>query len=447
VIGQLQGSWQCIDLLELAMRPTEPPTIGGLLYPGKRTVLSGETESLKTWLALILAKAEMDVGHPAVWADMDAMGAGEVLSRLRALGAGDEEIAGSFHYFEPQEPLAGQALAGLCELIRARDVRLAVFDAFNAMLSLHGLDPNSTPDVEAFWREVATPLTVAGAAVVMLDHVVKDTDKRGKYAYGSERKASGAIVHVGFRLIEPLRRGTCGIARLTTQKDRLGFLPRPTIGRLVLSSDGEHVFYRLETDRRHAGTKSRPSCLMEEVSSFLATCEEPVSRNEVERNVTGKAATIRTAIDALVEDGYASQQDGKGKTKLIGFVQEYRKTDHDHEAALEGASEVDPGHVPTLVSTPSAGVRPCVPPLRGTQTHPDAGCVPRVPPGSELAAAVYQLTLDSALPTGQNTEAAQTPQDAGEVIERVDLAKAVDKNEAEIERLHAIYEDAAGNGT
>ena len=30
---------------------------------GKRTLLSGETESLKTWLALILAKAETDAGY------------------------------------------------------------------------------------------------------------------------------------------------------------------------------------------------------------------------------------------------------------------------------------------------------------------------------------------------------------------------------------------------
>ena len=41
-------SRQPIDLVAAAADPPEPPTIGGLLYPGKRTLLSGETESLKT---------------------------------------------------------------------------------------------------------------------------------------------------------------------------------------------------------------------------------------------------------------------------------------------------------------------------------------------------------------------------------------------------------------
>jgi hypothetical protein len=40
-----QPTWQPANLIELAATPPAPPTIGGLLYPGKRTVLSGETES------------------------------------------------------------------------------------------------------------------------------------------------------------------------------------------------------------------------------------------------------------------------------------------------------------------------------------------------------------------------------------------------------------------
>jgi hypothetical protein len=70
-------SWTASSLVARAATPPEPPTIGGLLYPAKRTLLSGETESLKTWLALILAKAELDAGYAVAWADLDAMGAGE----------------------------------------------------------------------------------------------------------------------------------------------------------------------------------------------------------------------------------------------------------------------------------------------------------------------------------------------------------------------------------
>src|SRR5262249_30359214 len=162
----------------------------------KRTLLSGETEALKTWTALILAKAEMDIGLPVAWADLDAMGAGELLARLRALGVADETIARLFLYYEPTEALKEGRLEDVCALLRERGVRFFAIDAFNTMLALHGLDPMQTPDVEAFWREVADPLTEAGAAPALLDHVTKNANSRGKYAYGSERKASGAIVHL-----------------------------------------------------------------------------------------------------------------------------------------------------------------------------------------------------------------------------------------------------------
>jgi hypothetical protein len=47
VVTSAEHSWRPIDLVAAASNPPEPPTIGGLLYPGKRTLLSGETETSK----------------------------------------------------------------------------------------------------------------------------------------------------------------------------------------------------------------------------------------------------------------------------------------------------------------------------------------------------------------------------------------------------------------
>ena len=140
----VEHSWQPHNLVEFAANPPEPPTIGGLVYRAKRVLLSGETESLKTWLALILAKAEMDAGYAVAWADLDAMGAGELLDRLRLLGVSDETIAAQFLHYEPTETLKHGRLDDVCALLRDRAVRLFVVDAFNPMLNLHGLDPHST---------------------------------------------------------------------------------------------------------------------------------------------------------------------------------------------------------------------------------------------------------------------------------------------------------------
>ena len=89
---------------------------------------------------MILSKAEMDAGYSVAWADLDAMGAAELLSRLRALGASDKLIKERFLYYEPAERLIDDVLEDVIADITERAIRLFVIDAFNPMLSLHGLE-------------------------------------------------------------------------------------------------------------------------------------------------------------------------------------------------------------------------------------------------------------------------------------------------------------------
>ncbi len=379
----LEHSWQPLNLLDLAANPPEPPMIGGLVYRAKRVLLSGETESLKTWLALILAKAEMDAGYAVAWADLDAMGAGELLDRLRLLGVSDETISERFLHFEPTETLKNGRLDDVCALLRDRAVRLFVVDAFNPMLNLHGLDPSSTTEVETFWREVAAPITLAGASPTLLDHVVKNAKAGDKYAYGSERKASGANQHIGFRLLSPLSRGGTGSALLSTHKDRGGYLPRPTVGRLVLVSDGERISYGLEADHSRTGDKFRPTVLMERTSRALESCTEPKSQRWIEGKVQGKAPALRTAVAVLVDEGYLSKEK-VGRAFELSSARPYRG---DDDPVLtndeEGASPMRPQCVPDLVSVthePDASPRPLR--SRDADAPPAATASPHAFPGA-----------------------------------------------------------------
>jgi hypothetical protein len=367
--AEFPHSWHSIDLVAAAANPPEPPTIAGLLYPGKRTLFSGETESLKTWLALIVAKAEIDAGYSVAWADLDAMGEGEILARLRLLGVPDEQISRRFLYYAPDGSLTGKALEDVVAEVVDRRMRLFVIDAFNPALSLHGLDPNSTPDVETFWREVAQPICDAGAAPTLLDHVVKNAEGRGKYAYGSERKASGAHVHVGFRPLGVFARSGSGRTSLATHKDRPGFLPRPVLGVLELSSSGDSVSYSLTADHSRTGDKVRPTFLMERVSEYLSSKEEPVPKSNVETNVSGKGEAVRTAITVLIEEGYVAVSEGKHGAQLLEFVRFYRESDDDFQSDDSTSSQPRPNLVPSLTSTPDFRPRPSSPPIGGDEVE------------------------------------------------------------------------------
>jgi hypothetical protein len=52
-----------VDLVAAAATPPKPPEIIGLFYVGYFHLLSGESEALKTWLALAAAEEELDAGR------------------------------------------------------------------------------------------------------------------------------------------------------------------------------------------------------------------------------------------------------------------------------------------------------------------------------------------------------------------------------------------------
>jgi hypothetical protein len=325
-------SWTPVDLLKLAAEPPEPPTIGGLVYPGRRHIFSGEPETLKTWAGLILAAAEILAGGTALYVDLE-MGAREHLARLRDLGLTDEQV-GRFLYIAPAEPVtSSRVTADVAELLARRNPSLVVFDSFTGALDVHGFDPDKGVQVERFYRTVVRPFQDHGAAVVLLDHVTKAKDTRARYSIASERKLGGADVHLGFEIVRPFGRGKSGLAKIKTHKDRPGYLPRPVAAELELTSDAGDGRVSWEIKMSEAGDSRdpfRPTVLMERVSRYVGNCKgERQSRNQVEKAVKGQGHALRRAIDCLVDEGFFTEEAGPKGARLLGFVKLYTEARDD----------------------------------------------------------------------------------------------------------------------
>lgn len=327
-------SWQPRDLSAAAAAIPEA-TLGGLAYPGLRHLISGEPETGKTWLALILALLELKAGHAVFWFDFGEMGAAAIRERLAALGVTDEERDGLFFYFEPEEAIDDPARADLEQLIAEREPSLAVVDAYTGVLELHGLSPDKATDIQAFQRRLVAVLRRHGAAVVTLDHVVKDPEKRGKFSTGSERKLGAVEVHLGLEIIRPFGRGKHGLAKVLTKKDRPGWLPRPKAAEFELTAndDGTEATWALRlSDTGHDDDADeppafRPTTLMERVSIYLEASSESTSRNLVLGNVTGKDKYLRIALDVLAHEGYIRETPGARGASLYESLKPYRERD------------------------------------------------------------------------------------------------------------------------
>lgn len=190
-----------------------------LLYPGALNGFHGEPGCGKTWLALLAAKTVIEAGLWALYIDYEST-ARAMAPRLAALGF-DEASAAAFLYLQAGGMFTPADRSWLIDLVANMPIALVVFDSVGEALAPYGAE--SDAEVARWVAEVARPLARAGACVLVLDHVTKATENRGRWAIGSQRKLA-AIDGASYTLDvgQPWARDCSGTARLTVAKDRRG---------------------------------------------------------------------------------------------------------------------------------------------------------------------------------------------------------------------------------
>src|SRR5947207_1910248 len=78
--------WTRTKLSAYVGLPAELPEIARLFYVGRRHLISGPGEAMKTWLCLAAAVDEIRTGRGVIWADLDGMGPRDIAARLAAFG-------------------------------------------------------------------------------------------------------------------------------------------------------------------------------------------------------------------------------------------------------------------------------------------------------------------------------------------------------------------------
>jgi hypothetical protein len=359
--GPDRDSWLPLNLADLPQKPPVLPTLGaidgiGLLYPGKRHVFSGPQESAKTLAAYLLAIQTIRDGGTVILLDFE-MGAYDARARLVDLGATPDDLS-QLLYAEPDDPATDDRIALLIGL----NPNLVIVDAAAGAYAVQGLDDNKRQDVEQLTNLYIRSFWKHGIATIMLDHVVKNTETRGAYAIGSERKVGGADVHLGFTVITPISRGHSGLYKITTHKDRGGYLKRGVLAEMELSSHPEthEITCQLRPAEEHQpGEVWMPTKVMQHASEILERATEPLTYNAVTLELGGQRKVALQAISHLVRLGYATETAGPRSSKLVQTLRSF--------TVYEWENQPDQALVPTgsrLV--PGTTAVPLVPPVRST---------------------------------------------------------------------------------
>jgi AAA domain len=316
-LRQGRVSWNPINLGLLSARPPVKPGTLGLVYPGRLHVLSGPPESCKTLIALVITLEEIRAGGQVLLVDLET-GPYETRDRLTSLGATNDDLC-SLLYVEPEAP---PDFGDLDEIINYLRPTLVVLDASAGCYALLGLDDNKRVDVEHFVAALVTPFRQHDIAVIAIDHVTKNADTRGRFSIGSERKIGSCDVHLSCDAVVPFGRGRNGLVKITTMKDRFGWLPRPGACEIELRSDSDTgaIAWTIGASAADDGDGWRPTELMQRVSDFLELQSEPVSLNTIETTVKGRRDWIRRAVEFLKADGFATETNGPNKARLFTLI-------------------------------------------------------------------------------------------------------------------------------
>lgn len=377
------SSWQFEDLTQLASGIELPPTPTvfqredgqGLFYRGAVNDLHGEPGCGKSMLAQIATAQELKQGHDVIYIDYEDS-ARNVVKRLLLLGVTGEQIVQHLHYVRPSaKPSSPTSLDGWKETLDYADTAtLAIIDGVTSCLAYAGLDSNSGDDIAAWYNTMPRLISACGPAVVLIDHVVKSKDNRGRYAGGSMQKLA-LIDGISYSvdMTKPVGKGVRGTIVIKSGKDRISEIEEHCA--VSWSSNGSHLreAARIEInstdpklmrvtiarpnmmpseDRQAKRDDFRPTGLMERISRMLEDSLEEPNQSELfkalkEDGSGARTAVMSKAVSLLLQEGFVSNRSGRNNRSIFKSVRPYRQIDDPKSDAYvdrmsrEEASELD----------------------------------------------------------------------------------------------------------
>lgn len=341
----LEPTWapqQLDDVLSGTYEPELPslmPRTDGkcLLYPGRIHSMHGESESGKSLVAQAEAARLLEAGQPVLFIDFESDRAA-VAGRMLELGATPVNIREHFTYVHPEvnpwrfahEKTAVDALLG-------QPYALAVIDGVTDALGTFGLSTKDNDDIATFLRVLPRVVaTRTGAAVVLIDHVTKDADTRGRFAIGGQAKMAGldGAAYV-VEVTQVIGRGLHGTVTLRVGKDRPGGVRaiagrfRKTdrtqeVARIGVDSTTPDGLIHVTVNPQQETDEPREVSIPEQVSLVVENSTEPLTKNKIADRVGRQRAVVLNVVDDLVQSGHLGTEGTRGGHPLYVSTNPFR---------------------------------------------------------------------------------------------------------------------------
>lgn len=226
-----------------------------IFYARQVNLIFGDPESGKTLVAQAAAAEALIAERRVLFVDIDHNGPQATVSRFLDMDVPETVLRDPdlFRYVEPEDKAH---LMAVVKDAKGWRPAVAVVDSVGELLPLMSLSSNSPDDFTIAHTAVLKPLALAGAAVLAIDHLPKNTESRasGPTGTAAKRRAVGGV-SIRVTINEQFTPGRGGSAFLSVNKDRHGGLRRhcpaegkePSAGLFKLDSSTNRIIWRITT--------------------------------------------------------------------------------------------------------------------------------------------------------------------------------------------------------
>lgn len=355
-----------------------------LIYTGKVNSLSGEPSTGKTWIALHTAAQQIENENNVIIIDFEDT-LTTTVQRLATLGTPHHLITRHLHYIEPGVAARGGSIPP--EILHlATTCTLTIIDSSGEAMAAVGSNQMDDNDVATWLARVPRTIARQGPAVLLLDHVTKDTDNRGRWAIGSQRKLAGITgIAINATTITAFSKDRPGRIKLTCAKDRPGnHHVGATLAEITVTPHQNTLKIEAHppqttTHSDQTGDQFRPTHIMETISRLLETAG-PTSKNTICKTIKSKRTHVLDAIQCLENEGHITITNGPNRTQQCALKTPFRDEINTPEPqwfpVVPGSSQVVPG---TTAQTHQVVPAEGVPPLKGGNLREPPGMGPQTP--------------------------------------------------------------------
>lgn len=334
------GDYSTLEIADITailagdMRPEQPDYLtrsdgASLLYAGKMHMFQAEPTAGKTWVALFAVLEILGLGGSVIYIDFEDTPRG-IIGRLLILGVKPEVLRDRFRYVQPIGAFGPAERTRLHALLAELNPDLVVIDGVGEALARDGLSEDKAPDVVGWIERLPRPIARTGAAVLMIDHVVKNKEEQGRWARGSSAKLGvidGASLQL--KVVTPFSRQRVGKVKIIVAKDRPGGVGAlgECVGIVTITphADGERVVITLDPNVEEVRSTDtwKPTHIMERVSGIIEDSATPLTATGIKAMLAHtKPTLVSQAIARLVSEGYVTESTS-GRTKTLSNVRRY----------------------------------------------------------------------------------------------------------------------------